>query len=153
MPGKILIIDDEPDMLVMLEMLITSKTPHEVVSTNNPLELQELLLKDGFNLVITDLKMPIMDGIEILEMVKKQDADIPVIVITAFGTLEAAEEAVHRGAYDFITKPFRKEQILVAVERALEWQRIIKENRKLKSTIGKSTPEANKKVREKGGLG
>jgi DNA-binding NtrC family response regulator len=142
MPGKILIIDDEPDMLVMLEMLITDKTPHAVLSTNNPLELQEILSKDEFNLVITDLKMPIMDGIEILEMVKDKDADIPVIVITAFGTLEAAEEAVRRGAYDFITKPFRKEQILVAVERALEWQRIIKENRRLKSTMGKSTPEA-----------
>ncbi len=140
MPGKILIIDDEPDMLIMLEMLITDKTPHEVVSTNNPLEIEELLSKNEFNLVITDLKMPMMDGIEILEMVKNKDADIPVIVITAFGTLEAAEEAVHRGAYDFITKPFRKEQILVALERALEWQRIIKENRKLRSRMEQSDP-------------
>jgi DNA-binding NtrC family response regulator len=140
MPGKILIIDDEPDMLVMLEMLITDKTTHAVVTTNNPFEIEELLAKDEFNLVITDLKMPTLDGIEVLELVKKIDADIPVIVITAFGTLEAAEEAVHRGAYDFITKPFRKEQILVAVERALEWQRIIKENRKLKSRIEDSGP-------------
>jgi DNA-binding NtrC family response regulator len=138
MSGKILIIDDEPDMLVMLEMLITDKTPHHVLSTNNPLEIRELLAENEFNLVITDLKMPIMDGIEILEAVKNHDADIPVIVITAFGTLEAAEEAVRRGAYDFITKPFRKEQILVAVERALEWQRIIKENRKLKSRVEES---------------
>lgn len=135
MPGKILILDDEADMLVMLEMLITDKTPHEVVSTNNPFEVDELLSKDEFNLVITDLKMPMFDGIEVLQVVKQKDPDIPVIVITAFGTLEAAEEAVHRGAYDFITKPFRKEQILVAIERALEWQRIIKENRKLKSRM------------------
>ncbi len=142
MSGKILIIDDEPDMLVMLEMLITDKTPHQVLSTNNPLEIRELLVQNEFNLVITDLKMPMMDGIEILEAVKNHDADIPVIVITAFGTLEAAEEAVRRGAYDFITKPFRKEQILVAVERALEWQRIIKENRKLKSQTGASTSGA-----------
>ena len=140
MSGKILIIDDEPDMLVMLEMLITDKTTHKVVTTNNPLEIEELLAKDEFNLVITDLKMPMLDGIEVLELVKKSDADIPVIVITAFGTLEAAEEAVHRGAYDFITKPFRKEQILVAIERALEWQRIIRENRKLKSRIEDSEP-------------
>jgi DNA-binding NtrC family response regulator len=140
MPGKILIIDDEPDMLIMLEMLITDKTPHEVVSTNNPLEIEELLSQNEFNLVITDLKMPMLDGIEILEVVKRKDADIPVIMITAFGTLEAAEEAVHRGAYDFITKPFRKEQILVALERALEWQRIIKENRKLKSRMEQSDP-------------
>ena len=140
MSGRILIIDDEPDMLVMLEMLITDKTTHEVVTTNNPFEIEELLAKYEFNLVITDLKMPMLDGIEVLELVKKSDADIPVIVITAFGTLEAAEEAVHRGAYDFITKPFRKEQILVAIERALEWQRIIRENRKLKSRIEDSEP-------------
>jgi DNA-binding NtrC family response regulator len=140
MSGKILIIDDEPDMLVMLEMLITDKTPHRVLSTNNPLEIRELLVENEFNLVITDLKMPMMDGIEILEAVKNHDVDIPVIVITAFGTLEAAEEAVRRGAYDFITKPFRKEQILVAVDRALEWQRIVKENRKLKSRVEESTP-------------
>ena len=141
MAGKILIVDDEPDMLVMLEMLITDKTPHEVVSTNNPFEIEELLANSEVNLVITDLKMPMLDGIEVLQLVKKKDADIPVIVITAFGTLEAAEEAVHRGAYDFITKPFRKEQILVAIERALEWQRIIKENRNLKSQMGEPGPE------------
>lgn len=143
MAGKILIVDDEPDMLVMLEMLITDKTPHEVVSTNNPFEIEDLLAKSEVNLVITDLKMPMLDGIEVLQLVKKKDADIPVIVITAFGTLEAAEEAVHRGAYDFITKPFRKEQILVAIERALEWQRIIKENRNLKSQMSEPGPETN----------
>ena len=141
MAGKILIVDDEPDMLVMLEMLITDKTPHEVVSTNNPFEVEELLDKHEFNLVITDLKMPMVDGIEVLQTVKKKDADIPVIMITAFGTMEAAEEAVHRGAYDFITKPFRKEQILVAIERSLEWQRIIKENKMLRSTVDNSAPE------------
>jgi DNA-binding NtrC family response regulator len=140
MSGKILIIDDEPDMLVMLKMLITDKTTYEVVTTNNPFELEELLAKEDFNLVITDLKMPMLDGIEVLERVKKIEADIPVIVITAFGTLEAAEEAVHRGAYDFITKPFRKEQILVAIERALEWRRIIRENRTLKSRIEDTEP-------------
>ena len=141
MAGKILIVDDEPDMLGMLEMLITDKTLHEVVPTNNPFEVEELLDKNEFNLVISDLKMPMMDGIEVLQAVKKKDADIPVIMITAFGTMEAAEEAVHRGAYDFITKPFRKEQILVAIERALEWQRIIKENRNLKNRVDTSAPE------------
>jgi DNA-binding NtrC family response regulator len=141
MAGKILIVDDEPDMLVMLEMLITDKTPHKVVSTNNPFEVEELLNQHEVNLVITDLKMPMVDGIEVLQTVKKKDADIPVIVITAFGTMEAAEEAVHRGAYDFITKPFRKEQILVAIERSLEWQRIIKENKRLKSKVDDSEPE------------
>ena len=135
MPQKILIIDDEPDMLMMLEMLITDKTPHEVITTNNPFEVQDLLAKENLNLVITDLKMPSMDGIEVLDAVKNHDPDIPVVVITAFGSLEAAEEALHRGAYDFITKPFRKEQILVTIGRALEWQRITRENRELKSRM------------------
>lgn len=135
MPQKILIIDDEPDMLMMLEMLITDKTSYEVIATNNPFEVRDLLAKENLNLVITDLKMPSMDGIEVLDTVKDYDPDIPVVVITAFGTVEAAEEAVHRGAYDFITKPFRKEQILVTIGRALEWQRITRENRELKSRV------------------
>jgi DNA-binding NtrC family response regulator len=75
-----------------------------------------------------------------MEMVKRHDPDIPVIVITAFGTLEAAEEAVHQGAYDFITKPFRKERVLVAIEKALEWQRVIKENRNLKGRMEGAEP-------------
>jgi DNA-binding NtrC family response regulator len=141
MAGKILIVDDEPDMLGMLEMLITDKTPNEVVPTNNPFEVEELLEKHDFNLVITDLKMPMMDGIDVLQTVKKKDADIPVIMITAFGTMEAAEEAVHRGAYDFITKPFRKEQILVAIGRALEWQQMVLENRKLKNRLDDAKSE------------
>lgn len=138
MSARILIIDDEPDMLDMLEMIITDKTPHEVVTTNNPLELPQLLANQVFNLVITDLKMPSMDGIEVIEAVKQHDPDIPVVMITAFGTIESAEEAVRKGAYDFITKPFRKEQILVAINRALEWQRMIKENRELKRQMQKT---------------
>ncbi len=135
MSGQILIIDDQPDMLMLLEMLITDKTPHRVVTTSDPFEVEGLLAAYDFNLVITGLKMPLMDGIEVMEIVKRRDPDIPVIVVTAFGTMEAAEEAVHQGAYDFITKPFRKEQILVAIERAFEWQRVIKENRNLKNRM------------------
>jgi DNA-binding NtrC family response regulator len=141
MPGQILLVDDQPDMLLLLEMLITDKTSHRVVSTSNPFEVEELLGQHEFNLVITELKMPQMDGIEVMEIVKRRDPDIPVIVITAFGTLEAAEEAVHQGAYDFITKPFRKERVLVALEKALEWQRVIQENRKLKSRVEGAGPE------------
>jgi DNA-binding NtrC family response regulator len=131
-PGKILIVDDEPDMLEMLDMIITDKTSHQVVTTNNPLEVGEILAKGNFNLVISDLKMPVMDGMDVISAVKSLDADIPVVMITAFGTIESAEEAVRRGAYDFITKPFRKEQILVTIERALDWQRLMRENRELK---------------------
>jgi DNA-binding NtrC family response regulator len=143
MLGQILLVDDQPDMLLLLEMLITDKTSHGVVSTTDPFEVEELLRKQDFNLVITELKMPQVDGIEVMELVKRHDPDIPVIVITAFGTLEAAEEAVHQGAYDFITKPFRKERVLVAIEKALEWQRVIKENRNLKSRMENAGSEGD----------
>ena len=137
--GKILIVDDEPDMLEMLDMIITDKTDHKVVTTNNPLEVGEILAKGNFNLVISDLKMPVMDGMDVINAVKSLDADIPVVMITAFGTIESAEEAVRRGAYDFITKPFRKEQILVTIERAMDWQRLTRENRELKRHSKNST--------------
>jgi DNA-binding NtrC family response regulator len=135
MSGQILIIDDQPDMLLLLEMFITDKTSHQVVTTSDPFEVEDLLAKHDFNVVLTELFMPSMDGLEVMQIVKRHDPDLPVIVITATGTVEAAEKAVHQGAYDFITKPFRKERILVAIEKAFEWQRVIKENRKLKSRI------------------
>jgi DNA-binding NtrC family response regulator len=132
MDDKILILDDEVDMLTLLETIITTKMGHEVVVTNNPLELEELTAAHDFSLVITDLKMLGRDGLEVVELVHKEDETIPVVIITAYGSLESAQEAVRKGAYDYITKPFRKEQVLITIERALEWRRITLENRRLK---------------------
>lgn len=136
MAEKILIVDDEPDMLRLLSMIIKEKTPYEVTTTNNPLEALELA-KKGFDLLIADLKMPGLNGIELLESVKRFDADIPTIIITAYGTVEAAVETMQKGAFDFITKPFRKEQILFTIERALKWVRLQKENKMLREQLKK----------------
>lgn len=133
MAEKILILDDEVDMLLLLETILTSRTDHEVVTTNNPLELEELMERHGFSLVISDLKMLGRDGLEVVEKTHERDPTIPVVIITAYGSLESAQEAIRKGAYDYITKPFRKEQVLIAVERALEWRRLILENRRLKN--------------------
>jgi len=132
MPDRILILDDEVDMLSLLETIITSKTSHDVVTSNNPLELEDLLAANPCSLVISDLKMLGRDGLEIIDLVHRANETIPVVIITAYGSLETAQEAVRRGAYDFITKPFRKEQVLITIERALEWRRITLENLKLK---------------------
>lgn len=137
MPEKLLVVDDEPDMLRLLSMIIKEKTPYEVATTNNPLEALELVKKGGFDLVIADLKMPGLDGIELLESVKRFDEDIPVVIITAYGTVEAAVETIQKGAFDFITKPFRKEQILFTVEKALKWLRLQRENKMLREKLGK----------------
>ena len=137
MPEKLLVVDDEPDMLRLLSMIIKEKTPYEVTTTNNPLEALELAKTGAFDLVIADLKMPGLDGIELLESVKRFDEDIPVVIITAYGTVEAAVETIDKGAFDFITKPFRKEQILFTVEKALKWLRLQRENKMLREKLGK----------------
>jgi len=138
MAGKILIVDDELDMLKLLSMIIKEKTPYEVTTTNNPLEAVELAKQGGIDLVITDLKMPGLDGIEVLEAVKKDDPDRPVIFITAYATVESASEAIQKGGFDFITKPFRKEQILFTIDRAMKWIAMQKENKLLKEQLKKS---------------
>lgn len=137
MQEKILIVDDEPDMLELLSMIIIEKTPYEVITTNNPLEVIDLIRKNNVDLVIADLKMPDMDGIELLNSIKKIDEDLTVIIITAYGTIESAVETMHKGAFDFITKPFRKEQILYTIDRALKWQKMQKENILLKQELSK----------------
>jgi DNA-binding NtrC family response regulator len=138
MAGKILIVDDELDMLKLLSMIIKEKTPYEVTTTNNPLEAVELAKQGGIDLIITDLKMPGLDGIEVLEAVKKDDPDRPVIFITAYATVESASEAIQKGGFDFITKPFRKEQILFTIDRAMKWIAMQKENKLLKEQLKKS---------------
>jgi DNA-binding NtrC family response regulator len=137
MAEKILIVDDEPDMLRLLSMIIKEKTPYEVTTTNNPLEALELAKKGSFDLLVTDLKMPGLNGIELLEAVKRFDEDIPTIIITAYGTVEAAVETMQKGAFDFMTKPFRKEQILFTIERALKWVRLQRENKMLREQLKK----------------
>ena len=124
MPERILVVDDEPNMLRLLKTILMDKTGYEVTTTNNPLEVSTLLQEDHYDLVITDLKMPLVDGIDLIGIVRNLDAAMPIIVITAYGTIETAEEAIQKGAYDFITKPFRKETILITIKRALEWKRM-----------------------------
>lgn len=130
--AQILIVDDEVDMLALLAMIINEKSSHRATTTNNPLEVPKLIKEGAFDLMITDLKMPGMDGIELIAEVRKIDKSIPILIITAYGSVESAEDAIHKGAYDYITKPFRKEQILIAINRALEWKNMKKEIDSLK---------------------
>lgn len=133
--GHILTVDDELDMLALLKMIIEGYSEHRVTATNNPMEAVELLNQEPFDLIITDLKMPGMDGMEMLAEARKKDEDALVMVVTAFGSLESAEEAMARGAYDFITKPFRKEQILLSIDRAMRWREMVRQNKELKKRL------------------
>ncbi|MCL6621569.1 MAG: response regulator [Syntrophobacterales bacterium] len=138
--GRILAVDDELDMLSLLKMMVEGYTDHQVVVTNNPLEAKDLLEKERFDLVLTDLKMPGMDGLELLEFARRQDPDLLVLVITAFGSLETAEEAMAKGAFDYITKPFRKEQLLLAIDKAMRWRELVEQNKALRRQLEGGTP-------------
>ena len=124
MKGSILVVDDEQDMLLLLERIITEDTEHRVETTVDPLEALERLKTGLYDMVISDLKMPKMDGIRLLESIKALDSTLSVVVMTAFGTIETAVEATRKGASDFITKPFRRERILVTIENVMSFQSV-----------------------------
>ncbi|MFH0787185.1 MAG: response regulator [Pseudomonadota bacterium] len=133
MEGKILIVDDELDILELLEMIITERTPHQVITTNNPLEVPLMLKESPFDLLITDLRMPGLSGMDLIREAKKILPDMPIIVITAYGSSQSAEESIAEGAYDYITKPFRKDHIIITINRAMEWHAMKKELAALKA--------------------
>ncbi|MBW1690681.1 MAG: sigma-54-dependent Fis family transcriptional regulator [Deltaproteobacteria bacterium] len=130
----ILIVDDEKNYLVILEALLAPEG-YEVITEDNSLNALRLIKETDFDLVITDMKMPKMDGIELLDEVKKIDSELPVIIMTAYGTIEMAVEAMKKQAYDYITKPFRNEELKQTVKKALELYRLKKENRRLNEAL------------------
>jgi len=128
MRQRILAVDDEVPMLRLLERIVTEKTPYAITTTNVGLEVPKILESEGpFELIITDLKMPGMDGLDVLRYVKERGRSEEVIIITAFGSLEAAIEALSHDVFDYITKPFKHEQITFTVEKAMRWQRLKRE--------------------------
>jgi DNA-binding NtrC family response regulator len=133
--GRILAVDDEPDMLTLIKMIIEGYSDHLVTTTNNPMEVAELLTMESFDLIITDLKMPGIDGMELLELAKKHDKDALILMVTAFGSLESAEEAVAKGAFDYISKPFRKETLLLAIDKAMRWREMALQIKELQGKL------------------
>ncbi len=131
MKQKILAIDDEPHVLILLERIVTEKTPYQITTTNNVLEVPELLEKNQYDVIVTDLKMPGMDGLELLRMIKEKNRKEEVIMITAFGSLESAVEAIEQGVFDYITKPFKVDHFIFTINRAMKLQKIRREAEKL----------------------
>jgi DNA-binding NtrC family response regulator len=128
MAERILIVDDEVDMLELLKRIIEDKTNYQVVITPDPLGVSRILEENAFDLVITDLRMPGQSGLELLETIRKKDEQIPIIILTAYGTIESAVEAMQKGAFSYITKPFKKEEILLTIDNAFNFQRLKNEN-------------------------
>jgi len=138
MAGKILVVDDEKDMLLLLQRIISEETDHELHTETNPFSALELFKNNHFDLVITDLKMPKMDGIKLLEEAKKIRPKTSVVILTAFATIDTAVEAIRKGAYDYITKPFRRERILLTIDKVMKWQQMVRENLELHQALAES---------------
>ena len=146
---KVLIVDDEESLRISLSDDLKD-AGFEVNSTVNPLLAFELFKKNHFEVVVTDLKMNEMDGINFLKIIKEKYSEIFVILITAYGTVQTAVEAMKLGAYDFLTKPFSSDELILILNRIRETITLKKENIKLKKQlsekhsffkiIGKSKP-------------
>jgi len=132
MVDTILIIEDKESMLAMLKQTLEAEGYH-VVTAKDGAEGIKKLANERISMVLTDLKLPRKDGFDVLKAVKEDAPLLPVIVMTAFGTIETAVRAVKEGAYDFLTKPFDTEHLLVLLKRALDASRVAAENILLKA--------------------
>ncbi|MBA7657446.1 Regulatory protein AtoC [subsurface metagenome] len=129
---NILIVDDEENMCRILSELLT-RAGYSTYDTGNAKEALKIFKNNEISLVITDLIMPGINGLQLLSMLKETDPALPVILITAYGTVDTAVEAMKKGAYDYILKPFDNEEILFVVKKTIASNRY--RNKKLRRTI------------------
>lgn len=140
MSARILFIDDDRAGCEVA-LFHLRKAGYEVIAASDGTEGLSLFNSSKFDLVVTDMKMPGISGIEVLRRVRKQAPGVPVLVITAFVNVDIAVEAMKEGAYDFIGKPFYRDQLLLSVEKALERQRLAEEVRDLRTRANAVTRE------------
>ncbi len=133
---RILIVEDEEGMREFLKILL-GKERYEVVTCTSADEAIEKIKEEDFNVVITDIKMPGMDGIELLEAVKQIDPLLPVIIMTGYASMESAIEALNKGAFAYLMKQARNEEIKQFVRKAIEMRKLQSENRFLKQELKK----------------
>ena len=129
--SRILIVDDERSMREFVSILLR-KQGYTVELATSGEEAVEALDQQDFDLVLTDLKMPGISGLEVLEHAKRRDPSTQVILMTAYATSDTAVQAMKRGARDYVTKPFKVDELLVQVEKALEVRHLERENFYLK---------------------
>jgi DNA-binding NtrC family response regulator len=134
MNKKILVVDDEPRIVNSLEVILSEKG-YVVSKASSGNEAIELIRKDNYSIVIADLILPGMTGLELLKTLKKDDPDLPVFIVTTFATINAAVIAMREGAEDFITKPILESEIRIKIERAIERYQVIRENIRLRREI------------------
>jgi|SRR5208283_2698816 len=141
MKQTILIVDDNPDMVHFVERLIRNELDLNTCGADSAEAALRIIEKDTIHCVLADMKMPGMDGIELLQNIREKDTFLPVIIMTAYGGIESAVNSMKEGAYDFITKPFEEERLLHTVRRALEHQSLLQKNLDLERRIREKEKE------------
>ncbi len=137
---RVLVVDDEPKMQRVLEIML-HKMGHEVLLAGDGQAALALAQRVAVDLVMTDLRMPSMDGIALLTALRTHGVNVPVILLTAYGTVESAVAAMKQGAYDYILRPFDVEAVEVVVTRALAQERVQRENQFLREEVEKGWGE------------
>jgi DNA-binding NtrC family response regulator len=132
--SSILVIDDEEIMREILETLLT-REGYQVRLASTAAEGLDLARSMPFDAAIVDVMMPGMDGVTALDEIRKIDDDLPVLMITAYASVENAIAAMKRGAYDYISKPFKNDEVLVVLRNALAQRRLVAENRALRQNL------------------
>ncbi len=131
MKPSILIVDDEPDMLRLLKRTLGADLKSHVETAESGEKALLIMKQKAFDLVLADIKMPGMDGLELLDLIKRNAPDQTVVMMTAHARIDMAVVAIKNGAYDFITKPFDHDELVMRLEKALERSHLIKENLRL----------------------
>jgi len=131
---RALVVDDEESVCEAVKAILELEGI-EVTSTISSPDGVELVRKNGYDLIISDLKMPVMDGLQFYDRVREIETDSIFIIITAFGTIPSAVDAIKKGVYDYIPKPFTPDEVRIPLRRALERKRLERETLSLRSQI------------------
>jgi len=140
--GRILVIDDEADIRESLELLLTGEGFHVALAAR-AVEGLEMFSRESYDLVLLDLMMTDLTGIETLAEIRKKDATTPVFLLTAYGSIEVAVEALKAGANDYFSKPWDNEKLLIEIERMISQSRLLRENVELKRALRQRYSFAN----------
>jgi two-component system response regulator AtoC len=138
---KILVVDDEPNMLHMLSVML-KRAGFQVSAVDSGKEALDLAAQYEFDFILSDVRMPEMDGVQLLERLKRQGSEAVVIIMSAYGGIDLALETIRKGAYDYISKPFKSDEVILTLRKASERERMRRElvhlRRRLKRTEGGS---------------
>ena len=132
--AKILLVDDEPSIRSVLTTLLRKKN-YEVTPVGSGETAIELLRENEYDLILTDIRMEPVNGLEVLQAARKQSPRSAVVLLTGYGSIKTAVEAMKGGAFDYVTKPFKVDELLVTVDKAIEYQSVLAENAGLRARL------------------